>query len=783
VSRSVELEPLNSGTVDVDRLERKSAAPSQSTENSRPTVFLMTDSFQTGGSERQFVALASALHATSYQVRLGCLQRKGTLGKDLGPVEHFDLGGSLYRLRSLRTRYRLARYLRHSEVAIAHAFDFYTNLVLIPAAKLGRTSVIIGSQRQLGNLLTPLQRLAQLAMFGLADCVICNSKAAAIKLIEQGLSEDKLRVIGNGLQPSAFSDAEPLLAPRAGLFRIGMIARMNARFKNHRILLSVAARLKARQRNFEVVMVGDGPLRPELESFARQLGVREFVHFLGDRRDIPSILASLDVTVLPSASESLSNAILESMAAGVPVVATKVGGNTELLDRHRGILIPPDDEGELENALLRMAEEPGLRESLGRNAKQFAQENFTIEQMCKRHEQLYLELLEKKGWRAISKDSQTTQRTCDSALRVAIVAPSLRYVGGQSVQADLLARHWQRDADVEAALIAVDPRFPTGLKWAEKVPGLRTVVRQPFYFLNLWRGLKHSDIVHVFSASYWSFLLAPMPAWLIARLQRKKVLLHYHSGEARDHLRRFRTARFFLRKMDRLVVPSGYLENVFAEFGLKADIVPNILDLSQFRFRMREPLRPYLICTRGFHPYYRADLVVQAFAEVQEVFPQARLDLVGIGPLEHEIRALVEKLNLSGVHFLGAICRQKIGQIYDQADIFVNASCIDNMPVSILEAFAAGTPVVSSAPEGMKYVVENERTGLLSPPSDAGAIARNILRLLHDHELSARLAQNAYEEASRYRWDCVRELWLDAYRSLADRPQRAASSGLASVGS
>lgn len=246
-------------------------------------------------------------------------------------------------------------------------------------------------------------------------------------------------------------------------------------------------------------------------------------------------------------------------------------------------------------------------------------------------------------------------------------------------------------------------------------------------------------------------------------------MIHYHSGEARDHLRRFRTARPVLAKVDRLIVPSGYLVDVFREFGLHAEAVPNIVDLSRFKFRARRPLRPHLVCTRGFHPYYRVDLVVRAFAEVQREFPLAQLDLVGQGPLEGRIRRLVSQLNIKGVHFPGVASRLDIGAFYDAADIFINASALDNMPVSILEAFAAGTPVVSTAPEGMPYLVEHEQTGLLSEPGNAGALARSAIRLLRDPDFGSRLALNAYEQSSRYRWGAVREQWIEIYRSMSGR--------------
>jgi glycosyltransferase involved in cell wall biosynthesis len=351
-------------------------------------------------------------------------------------------------------------------------------------------------------------------------------------------------------------------------------------------------------------------------------------------------------------------------------------------------------------------------------------------------------------------------------LKVTIVAASLRYVGGQSVQADLLLRHWQGDPAVEARFIPIDPIFPLPLRWVERVPLLRTLVRQPLYLFGLWRGLKDADIAHIFSASYWSFLVAPAPAWVISRLRGKKTLIHYHSGEARDHLRRFRSARLVLKRADRLVVPSGYLTEVFQEFGLAAQAIPNIVDVSQFKYRARRPLRPYLVCTRGFHSYYCVDVVVRAFAEIQKIFSEARLDLVGGGPLEADIRDLVRRMNLKGVNFKGVVAHSEIAHCYDAADIFINASRLDNMPVSVLEAFASGMPVVSTEPEGMRYLVEHGRTGLLSPPGDTSALAQNVIRVLQDPELADRLVSNAREEFQRYSWPVVREQWLEVYRGL-----------------
>ncbi len=123
-------------------------------------------------------------------------------------------------------------------------------------------------------------------------------------------------------------------------------------------------------------------------------------------------------------------------------------------------------------------------------------------------------------------------------------------------------------------------------------------------------------------------------------------------------------------------------------------------------------------------------------------------------------------MNLSGVNFAGVASHREIGKYYDQADVFINASWLDNMPLSVIEAFASGTPVVTTSSECMPYLVEHEHTGLLSPVGDEKALAANVVCQLRDPALAARLAQNAHHEAQKYTWAAVREQWLNTYRGL-----------------
>src|SRR5207302_9774556 len=171
----------------------------------------------------------------------------------------------------------------------------------------------------------------------------------------------------------------------------------------------------------------------------------------------------------------------------------------------------------------------------------------------------------------------------------------------------------------------------------------------------------------------------------------------------------------------------------------------------------------------------------KAFAQIKVEYPDAVLDLVGGGSLEGEMRRLVADLKVSGVNFCGGASRTDIGRYYDRADVFINGSCLDNMPVSILEAFASGTPVISTSPEGMTYLVEDGRTGLLSQVGDPIALAANVLRLLRDPALARHLSTNAWQELPKYRWESVREQWLRVYKELVPQMASVVSEALPHV--
>jgi len=350
--------------------------------------------------------------------------------------------------------------------------------------------------------------------------------------------------------------------------------------------------------------------------------------------------------------------------------------------------------------------------------------------------------------------------------RIALVAPSPEILGGQSVQARAVADGLRGDG-YDVAYVRIDPRFPPGLGWLRRRRYARTVLNQALYIPSLL-GLRRADVVHIFSASYWSFLLAPVPAMLIARALGKRIVLNYHSGEAEDHLARWgRLVHPWLRLADEIVVPSEYLQRVFAQHGYRTRVVPNVIDLGRFRYRDRTPLRARLLSTRNLEPYYRVDHVLEAFALLKVRYPEASLAVAGFGSLEARLRERAASLGINGINFLGRVDPAAMPALCDASDIFVNASVVDNQPLSVLEAFSAGLPVVSTTTGGIAALVRDGVTGLSVPVGDPSAMAKAVTTLLEDPEGAQRMARRARHEVEAYGWSRVRDRWAAVYSGLA----------------
>lgn len=353
-------------------------------------------------------------------------------------------------------------------------------------------------------------------------------------------------------------------------------------------------------------------------------------------------------------------------------------------------------------------------------------------------------------------------------IRILLAAPSLRFVGGQSVQAVRLLEALRRDPRVDVRFTPHDPPLPGPLKALERIPLLRTALRETAYCWKLWRGSRRADVVHTFAAGFTSFVLAPTPAVWAARLRGARSIVHYHDGRAPDHLARWPSAVRLLRRADAVVTPTRYLADILRKYGIEAETIFNSLDAGDFRYRERARPRPVFYHNRGHEPVYDAPTTLRAFARIQKRYPDASLRLSHDGPLRGELERLADELGLRNVEFLGKVSLERSAELYDEADVYLMSPRQDNMPLSVLECYASGLPVVSTAAGGVPGIVADGVTGLLAPVGDDEALAEAACRVLEEPGLAARLGAAGRREVEKYSWEAVCEQWLALYERLAD---------------
>ncbi|HTG87412.1 MAG TPA: glycosyltransferase family 4 protein [Pyrinomonadaceae bacterium] len=368
-------------------------------------------------------------------------------------------------------------------------------------------------------------------------------------------------------------------------------------------------------------------------------------------------------------------------------------------------------------------------------------------------------------------------------LRVLIVAPSLDILGGQSRQAVRLMEGLKRESNLEIGFLPHNPRLPGILRSLQAIKYVRTVVTTVYYIaLLLWR-VRQYDIIHIFCASYYSYSMSAIPALGIARLYGKKSILNYRSGEAEDHLETWRSAVPTIRWADEVVVPSGYLVDVFGRYGLHARAIHNIVELDRFTYRERQPLRPVFLTSRLLEPLYNVPCVLRAFAIIQESYPDARLTIAADGFLRRDLEALARELKLRQTEFIGFVKFEGMPALYDAADIYLSATSIDNMPSSLTESMACGLNVVTTDGGGaIPYIMTNEVSGLIVDRDDHKALAAAALRLLNDNEFALKLARNAHESTKKFTWPYIRDQWLTVYRELTNEQGAFLSSNSANQG-
>jgi len=360
-----------------------------------------------------------------------------------------------------------------------------------------------------------------------------------------------------------------------------------------------------------------------------------------------------------------------------------------------------------------------------------------------------------------------------SLTRIGLIGPLPPPFGGMANQTRQLEKLLAQEG-IKVDLVQVNAPYQPA--WVGGIKGLRALFRLLPYLYRLWRTAGQVQLFHIMANSGWSWHLFAAPAIWIARCRKIPVVVNYRGGEAGDFLQKsFFWVKSSLDRTAVITVPSGFLEAIFHQYGYKTEIVPNIIDLTRFGSSEKPENHyhqgsPYIIVTRNLEAIYDNATAICAFAEVKKTYPHARLTVAGIGPERQMLENLVLELGLQeSVQFAGRIDNDAIAELYRSADMMINASLVDNMPISILEALASGVPVVSTDAGGIPYLVEQGKTALLVPKQDPAAMAEAMQRILDDQTLKHTLCDNGLASIEKYTWDSVKRHLFAAYQQALER--------------
>lgn len=377
----------------------------------RVKLMKVMTAYFSGGTEGQVLKLARTLDTRQFELQFACLRKWGDILQEFEklntPITEFRIK-NLYSPQTFLQQLRFASHLRENQIQIVHSYNFYSNIFAIPAARIANIPVVLASIRDRGVYLTPAQKIAQKWVCSFADKILVNADSIRDWLLEQGYQQNKILVIKNGIDLALYDGdrndgrLRAELGVPTGVPVIVMMSRLNAQ-KGVEDYIRAAALVHRTHPDVHFLIVGakvhyedqvfteDQQYLDGLYRMVEELGIKHRVIFTGHRSDTPAVLAQAAISVLPSHSEGLSNTLLESMAAGIPSIATNVGGNPELIhDNVNGLLIPLQAPEQLATAMATILDNPALAKRFGEQAKQMAIDNFSLTKMTAVTHALYL---------------------------------------------------------------------------------------------------------------------------------------------------------------------------------------------------------------------------------------------------------------------------------------------------------------------------------------------------------------------------------------------------------
>lgn len=738
-------------------------------------IIYIIDNLYTAGAQKHLLGLVKGLYGKGHSVGIVCLGKiDAPIVKDLIniPIHTFKMD-CIWQLSFWLSFFRLAKLLSKEKPIIVHTYLNTSNVFGVLAAKIAHVPIVISSRRDLGlgGFRSKLIEKLEIFTAGLSDKIICVSEAIRKKVIvNEHLDATKTFVIPNGIDVNQ-SSVKNSFVINEGEFVVGIVGNLFW-VKGHKEFIE-ATRLVLKQiPNTKFLVIGEGALKESLQLSVASYQIQDKVIFLGKRNDIPELLSIMDVSVNASYSEGMSNTILESMAAGVPVVATAVDGNLEtVINGETGLFVPPKDPQAMAAAIINILRNRELAKQMGQNARKLVEERFSLQQMVNNYSALYSELLKNKGIGANKIGYVVSLFPCWSETFILNEIIELNKRGIEvtifSIRKDL-----EEFIQENSRPFLKQTKYPHSLGIIASA--LYWLLREPFAFLGLfWLVLrKKYPSQRILIRNIWCILVGGY----FSRFARKNKLTHLHAhfatypaltalamsklsgipftftAHAHDIFLDKTLLKEVAKNAKAVVAISDYNRQYIADYcgngvASKIKVIHCGVNLSDFQpfNKDHNGLQKTIVSIGRLTEMKGYEYLIKALHRIRDGI-DFECHIIGEGQLKNALQKLIEELGMETRIFLdGVLDSSKVKTMLNKADLFVQPSVWndkdgqDGIPLVLMEAMASGVPVISSNISGIPELVKEGKTGLLTQPGNVEELSRKILTLLTDKDLQSRL--------------------------------------------
>ncbi len=716
--------------------------------NKIPVLFLL-DKLTSAGTQTNVLELVRHLDRKRFDPRVIALLAGGELEKE------FVAAGVRPIVLSVKSAYGpsgwkalafLMRYLRQEKIEVIQTFFLHADILGTIAGKWAGVKRIYTTRRDEGFWRSSRQVFVNRFFNRFVDALLVNSEAVSDAVRKQENPDKPIYRIYNGVDPKRFSPADEItrkeIRQELGLsdhdVAIAVVAHMKHEVKGHSYLLNAVAEILKNEKNFKVFLIGDGPLKPSLEASVKDLGIGGVVRFLGRRTDTAHILKAMDVGCLPSLSEGFSNAVLEYMASGLAVVATRVGGNSEVIkDGADGYLVRPGDPSELAEKLLRFVKDRDLRERFGKAAREKALRDFSLEEMTSQYENIFSSVRRK---------------------RVLYVIWSLDLGGAEQVVLNLVQNIDPKRFEPQVLCLNDKGRYAEVLeRRGIKISAMNKRPKfDPLLIPRMVKFIKKERIdlihTHLFTANLWGRIAA----WLSG----VPVIATEHNQDVWKKPFHFFLDRVLFGATRKVIFVSKMVEQFYqshlSAVDGKACVIYNGIDTGKFSGANQAALN--LKKEFGFNDGAKVlGMVGRLVPQKGHVYFLDALSMLrakghkvcgliaGDGPMRDELHTYAYDHGLGNfVAFSGF--RSDMENVYRAMDVFVLASQYEGFPLVVLEAMAANVPIVATPVGGVVECLRDNENSLLVPFAESKQLAEALEKLLVNESLRIGLAETALRE-------------------------------------